>query len=63
MWGVFCEYFNDCAHYTLKYITDDEMDAVNWAIKTSSLNVFCKIAELKLGNFEINDIGKDINDN
>ena len=62
MYGVFCEYFNDCAHYVLKYVCETKPQADAWAEKTEGLNTFCKVRELKLGEFEdINSFDKDDN--
>jgi len=55
MWGVFCEYFNDCAHYLLKYICETKEQADDWAVHTEGINTFCKVKELLQGEFDIND--------
>lgn len=52
MWGVFCEYFNECGHYILRYVTVLESEAREWAAKTEGINTFCKVRELLPGDFE-----------
>lgn len=55
MYGVFCEYFNDCGHYVLKFVTETEGGAKLWADAHESSTTFCKVKELNLGDFDIDD--------
>lgn len=51
IYGVFCEYFNDCGHWLLRYLTFDQSEANKKAKGFEALSTFSKVVPLKIGEF------------